>query len=227
MCFCSYPCVQDDDDLVYEEDVNRNPYIMKGWIRYLDYKKEAPNYVRNILYERALRELPGSYKIWIAYLKERKLQVRGRPITDPSYEAVNKCFERCLVYLHKVIQLHHSVLSHLLSSFIAAFCFLFDYCTLILTIFFFFFVPQMPRIWLEYGEFLIEQKKITRTRKVFDRALRSLAYGQHDRIWKLYVKFVRTVSVPIQTAVRVFRRYLKVHPLIVHPFIDSNTISKP
>ncbi len=140
MCFCSYPCVQDDDDLVYEEDVNRNPYIMKGWIRYLDYKKEAPNYVRNILYERALRELPGSYKIWIAYLKERKLQVRGRPITDPSYEAVNKCFERCLVYLHKVIHLHHSVLFPLLSSFIAAICFLFDYCTLILTIFFFFFV---------------------------------------------------------------------------------------
>jgi pre-mRNA-splicing factor SYF1 len=54
------------------------------------------------IYERALRELPGSYKLWHAYLLERVLAVRGRKVTDPSFEAVNNTFERALVFMHKV-----------------------------------------------------------------------------------------------------------------------------
>ncbi len=68
----------------------------------------------------------------------------------------------------------------------------------------------MPRIWLEYGDFLIRQRKFTLTRRVFDRALRSLPLTQHDRMWKLYIKFIRSPDVPSQTGVKVFRRYLKV-----------------
>ena len=67
----------------------------------------------------------------------------------------------------------------------------------------------MPRIWLDYCQFLIDQKKITRTRHTFDRALAALPITQHSRIWPLYLKFVR--SQPIQeTAIAVYRRYLKV-----------------
>jgi hypothetical protein len=68
----------------------------------------------------------------------------------------------------------------------------------------------MPRIWLDYCQFLINQCKITKTRLVFDRALRALPITQHHRIWPLYITFLKSHDIP-ETAVRVFRRYLKVN----------------
>ena len=38
---------------------------------------------------------------------------------------------------------------------------------------------KMPKIWLAYCNFLMKQKKITATRRVFDRALQSLPITQH------------------------------------------------
>jgi len=67
----------------------------------------------------------------------------------------------------------------------------------------------MPRIWLDYCQFLMDQCRITRTRHVFDRALRALPITQHHRVWPLYLKFLKMHDIP-ETAVRVFRRYLKV-----------------
>lgn len=67
----------------------------------------------------------------------------------------------------------------------------------------------MPRIWIDYCQFLVDQCKVTRTRRTFDRALRALPITQHRRIWPLYLKFVRKYHIP-ETAVRVYRRYLKV-----------------
>jgi pre-mRNA-splicing factor SYF1 len=78
----------------------------------------------------------------------------------------------------------------------------------------------MPRIWLDYCEFLMEQKKISSTRHAFDRALRSLAVTQHDRIWKLFIKFARMPYVPVQTALRIHYRYLKV--IITPPLAKLN-----
>lgn len=83
-----------------------------------------------MLYERALKLVPGSYKLWHAYLKDRVARVSSKPITDPAYQVVNNTFERALVFMNK-----------------------------------------MPRIWLEYCEFLMTQRKATVTRRVFDRAL--------------------------------------------------------
>ena len=67
---------------------------------------------------------------------------------------------------------------------------------------------KMPRIWLQYLEFLMKQKKGTMLRRTFDRALQSLPITQHKRIWKLYLKWVRQFGV-WETAVRVYRRHLK------------------
>jgi pre-mRNA-splicing factor SYF1 len=69
----------------------------------VDFKTGESPLLRNQIYERALKELPGSYKIWHAYLTERVIQVRTLPIIDPAYDAVNNTFERCLVYLGKVV----------------------------------------------------------------------------------------------------------------------------
>lgn len=84
------------------------------------------------------------------------------------------------------------------------------------------FMHKMPRIWMDYCVFLTEQCKITRTRKVFDRALRALPITQHNRIWPLYLKFVRKHDIP-ETAVRVFRRYLKLCPENAEEYVEYLT----
>jgi len=71
---------------------------------------------------------------------------------------------------------------------------------------------KMPRIWMEYLEFLVQQKLVTRTRRAFDRALMALPVTQHDRIWVLYLRFINQPGIPAETAVRVYRRYLKLEP---------------
>eukprot|EP00955_Chlamydomonas_euryale_P041596 352041-Chlamydomonas_euryale.AAC.3 len=53
-----------DEDLLYEEELLRNPYNLKMWLRYIAARIDAPTRRRYLLYERALRALPGSYKVW-------------------------------------------------------------------------------------------------------------------------------------------------------------------
>lgn len=49
---------------------------------------------------------------------------------------------------------------------------------------------QMPRIWIEYLESMVETGKVTATRQAFDEALRALAITQHHRIWPLYLQVI-------------------------------------
>uniref|UniRef100_A0A8B9H3R0 Pre-mRNA-splicing factor SYF1 n=1 Tax=Astyanax mexicanus TaxID=7994 RepID=A0A8B9H3R0_ASTMX len=165
-------------DLPYEEEIIRNPYSVKCWMRYIEHKQSGSKSVLNMIYERALKELPGSYKLWYNYLRERRKQVKGKCVTDPAYEEINNCHERALVFMHK-----------------------------------------MPRIWLDYCQFIVSQCKITRSRRTFDRALRALPITQHSRIWPLYLKFARNLPLP-ETAIRVYRRYLKLSPENTEEYID-------
>lgn len=174
----SFEIFQSEEDLPYEEEILRNPFSVKHWLRYIEHKKGAPKHEINMIYERALKELPGSFKLWYNYLKLRRSQIRGRCITDPCYEDVNNCFERSLVFMHK-----------------------------------------MPRLWMDYCTFLTDQYKITTTRKAFDSALRALPITQHHRIWPLYLNFLKKHNIP-ETAVRVFRRYLKLCPEDTEEYID-------
>nr|RHY26319.1 hypothetical protein DYB32_008051 [Aphanomyces invadans] len=70
---------------------------------------------------------------------------------------------------------------------------------------------KMPRIWLQYLQLLDHLRWGTRTRRVFDRALRALPITQHKRIWGPYLAFVHAQGVP-STAIRVYRRYLMFDP---------------
>ncbi len=197
------------DDISYEENVLRNPFSLKHWWWYLEFKTKAPArvgaprgrggphalqqvgallthpapgpsrpQVRYMLYERAVKRLPRSYKLWYRYLTERVRDLRDASPEDAGFEQTNAAFERSLVTMHK-----------------------------------------MPRVWLEYLSFLIAQKRITRTRRTFDRALRSLPVTQHGRVWPLYLKFVRAAKIP-ELAVRVYRRYLKIEPDRIEEFVD-------
>nr|XP_043636004.1 pre-mRNA-splicing factor SYF1-like [Erigeron canadensis] len=78
--------------------VLRNPFNLRVWWRYLT---ELPFKERSVIYERALRALPGSYKLWHAYIRERVELVRNLPVSDSRYQALNNTFERALVTMHK------------------------------------------------------------------------------------------------------------------------------
>lgn len=168
-----------EEDLIFEEEILRNPFTLKLWWRYLLARRDAPFRKRRILYERAVKALPGSYKLWHAYLRERMETVRDLPIHHEQYGDLNNTFERALVTMHK-----------------------------------------MPRIWTMYLQILTDQKLITRTRSTFDRAMRSLPVTQHDRLWEPYLKFVSQPGIPIETSLRVYRRYLKFDPTHIEEFIE-------
>ena len=93
--------VFNDEDLVFEEEILRNPYrwvpkstevlyknhfvllfawlcfySLKSWLRYIDARIDAEPHVINMIYERAVKQLPGSYKLWYFYLRIRRQQVR-------------------------------------------------------------------------------------------------------------------------------------------------------
>ena len=39
----------------YEEDVLRNPYSLKSWWRFIEFKQHSPPRSKNLIFERALR----------------------------------------------------------------------------------------------------------------------------------------------------------------------------
>ncbi|KAK9385975.1 hypothetical protein V1515DRAFT_606473 [Lipomyces mesembrius] len=79
-------------------------------------------------------------------------------------------------------------------------------------------LSKVPRLWIDYLQFLIKQCRVTETRRAFDRALRALPITQHDRIWPLYLGFAKSVKGP--TAVCVYKRYLQYKPQDIEDYID-------
>lgn len=69
-----------------------------------------------------------------------------------------------------------------------------------------------------YLEFLKLQPLVTLTRRTFDRALRALPITQHNRIWALYRPFANAAGG--QTAVKIWRRYMQIHPEDAEDFIE-------
>ena len=81
------------------------------------------------------------------------------------------------------------------------------------------FMSKMPRIWVEYIKFLVQQKRVTQTRRTVDRALQALPLTQHDKVWKLASEFMRQDYVPVETAHRMWRRYLQLEPNSVEDYV--------
>ena len=168
------------DDIVYEQDILREPDSIKPWLTYIDYKYQYGS-ILNQAYclERACRALPRSYKLWKMYLQLRVKHIRSKNSATHSseYAKVNALFERALILLNK-----------------------------------------MPRIWEMYLSFLMKQPLVSFTRRLFDRALRALPITQHNRIWALYRPFANSASG--ETAVKIWRRYMQIHPEDCEDFIE-------
>jgi pre-mRNA-splicing factor SYF1 len=89
-------------ELQHEEEIQRNPYNLKAWWNYLIYKKEASKVSRYVIYERSLKFLPRSYKLWHAYLQERTATIANKCITDKGFSILENTYERALVNLYKM-----------------------------------------------------------------------------------------------------------------------------
>lgn len=119
----AHDALQSEVDIGLEDEVARNPYSVKSWLAYTDAKSSAEPQVRYNVYERALRLMPGSYKLWVAYLSDRQrqvmrtqcrgvsqrlasrflpLQLRSLCIDNSQYEITNNAFERAMVTMHKM-----------------------------------------------------------------------------------------------------------------------------
>merc|ERR1712188_162808 len=80
-------------------------------------------------------------------------------------------------------------------------------------------LSKMPRIWLEYLDFLVNQNLITITRRAFNRALQALPTTQHDRIWPLYLKFLHRPGIPLETICSVYQRYILYAPNGIEEYV--------
>jgi pre-mRNA-splicing factor SYF1 len=164
-----------------------------------------------VVYEEELLQNPYSIKLWMRYLQvkaeapfaQRKLLFeRALKALPGSYKLWNMYLrERRDKIKHKCIT--DPAYESLNNTFERALV----------------FMHKMPRIWLDYTKILQLQRKITKTRHVYDRALRSLPITQHDKIWRQYTAFVKIAKVP-EMACRVFRRFLKLDPDIVEEYVE-------
>ena len=89
-------------ELQHEEEILRNPYNLKAWWNFLAYKKDSPPITRYVIYERSLKFLPRSYKLWHAYLQERSAALINKCIADKGYSILENTYERALVNMYKM-----------------------------------------------------------------------------------------------------------------------------
>ena len=178
-------------DIVYENDIQRNPGSIKPWIEYYIFKRSTSSSILSQAYvlERAVKALPRSYKLWKLYLELRTQHLIPVPeepnhtrnmsvvLHQAEFRRVNAIFEESLVLLNK-----------------------------------------MPRIWEMFLKFLLRQPLVTYTRHTFDRALRALPLTQHYRIWALYKPFAHSAGG--KTLFAVWRRYIQIHPDDAEDYID-------
>ena len=73
------------------------------------------------------------------------------------------------------------------------------------------YMNKMPQIWLDYIVFLISLRRVTNTKRVFDRALKSIVISQHEKIWEYYLEWAESLRLQA-VGVSVFNRYLKINP---------------
>jgi pre-mRNA-splicing factor SYF1 len=123
--------------------------------------------LRNLLAERALLLLPGSYKLWKNYLDFRSDKFMSLNLSndDVSLSYPQMCSGKNSRYRSTISAFERSLIR----------------------------MNKYPRIWLSYIAFVIRNDPscdVTTVRRLFNRALVSLPATQHDLVWSEYLCFV-------------------------------------
>ncbi|MCJ1229627.1 pre-mRNA-splicing factor syf1 [Toensbergia leucococca] len=165
------------------------------------------------VYEQDILRDPGSIKPWLIYvdfkhqhgtlLEKAFVLERACGQLPRSYKLWKMYLELRVKHLRNKNPAVHSVEYNKVNA-------LFERALILLN--------KMPKIWEMYLSFLMQQPLVTPTRRTFDRALRALPITQHNRVWALYRPFANSASG--ETALRIWRRYMQIHPEDSEDFIE-------
>ncbi|KAM7212059.1 Pre-mRNA-splicing factor syf1 [Rhypophila decipiens] len=167
-------------------------------------------------YEQDIERNPASTKPWLAYIEYK---MRHETLLEQAYVMERACVQ--LPRSYKLWKMYLQFRTKHVAKLNAALHAseyrkvnaLFERALILLN--------KVPRIWEMYLRFLMQQPLVTFTRRTFDRALRALPITQHNRIWALYRPFAN--SAEGETAVKIWRRYMQVHPEDAEDFIELLT----
>jgi pre-mRNA-splicing factor SYF1 len=164
----------------------------------------------DVAYEQELSRNPYNIRVWLSYVESK--QEASNEVRYLLFERACKAMPGCYKLWKAYLALRTAGLKDLsiLDPEFEATNAVYERALV--------FMSKMPRIWLDYTALLVKQKKVTLTRRAFDRALRALPITLHHRIWEPYIDFIKD-SVPKETALTVFRRYLMLEPDHVETYI--------
>lgn len=162
--------------------------------------------VNDLVYENDVcRDQSGSIKPWMAYIE---YAMKHGSLLQQAFVMERACNH--LPRSYKLWKMYLTLrIKHLLglnpASYKAEFAkvnALFERALILLN--------KMPRLWEDYLTCLLKQPLVTKTRRAFDRALKSLPITQHERVWKLYRPFAESAGGI--TATHIWKRYMQLHP---------------
>ncbi|KAJ8517323.1 hypothetical protein ONZ45_g5493 [Pleurotus djamor] len=170
------------------------------------------------LYEAALVNFAGSFKLWKSYLQLRMSFVLGKPVIKKRAGGKKKFPEMKDALEDEKDDLEEweggldgiigwEEWKSLISTFERALM----------------WIPQLPRLWLMYLSIFNHPKcppqlSHTHARRTYDRALRTLAPSLHSRIWVRYLLWAESKGGA--TTVAIYRRYLAIDPSITERFTN-------
>ncbi|KAG6879597.1 hypothetical protein C0992_000877 [Termitomyces sp. T32_za158] len=233
-------------DLHREEDLLRNPTSFRLWWSAINTTREAFFALQKIepldlpeelitllgplasplarislqrltyLYEAALVQFAGSFKLWKSYLNLRMSFVLGNLVVKKRSGGKKKFPEMkdALEEEHDDLEEWEGGLDPVIGweewkSLVATF----ERALM--------WLPRLPRLWLMYLSIFFHPKcppllSHTHARHTFDRALRTLPPSLHSRIWVRYLLWAESKGGA--TTVHVYRRYLAVDPTVTERF---------
>jgi pre-mRNA-splicing factor SYF1 len=165
------------------------------------------------IYEQDILRNAGSVKPWLTYIDHKMrngtiheqafVQERACISLPRSYKLWKMYLDFRIKHLRRKNPVQHKVEFNKVNR-------LFERAVVLLN--------KMPVIWEMYLSFLHRQPLVTKTRRMFDRALRALPITQHNRVWRLYKSFANSAGG--DTAVKVWTRYMQIHPEDMEDFIE-------
>ena len=82
------------------------------------------------------------------------------------------------------------------------------------------YMMKMPKIWIDFIQFMFEQNLITKTKSIFNKALQAIPITQHKKLWDIYIPYIESLSNCHQTKIEIFKRYIKFNPDYKEKFIN-------
>ena len=85
-----------------QELANSDKMDFKYWWSKLKAQEDLKFIQKEKIYLDAIKNLPGSYKLWVHYLEEAVENCTQKCIASTDYESMNATFKRALLFMHKM-----------------------------------------------------------------------------------------------------------------------------